>query len=31
MPVNPLIAETPEEQTIFRRAEGTSYERGAHE
>ena len=26
MPINPLIAETPEEQTIFRRAEGITFE-----
>jgi len=26
MPINPLIAETPEELTIFRRAEGTASE-----
>ena len=26
MPINPLIAETPEELTIFRRAEGTGSE-----
>ena len=26
MPINPLIAETPEEQIIFRRAEGMIFE-----
>lgn len=30
MPINPLIAETPEEQMIFRRAEGMWYAGGAN-